>query len=286
MEIKIPFIDARNDESSSINDSTTSKKSPKTSPKIRSITENDVSIEMQEKSERSRSKESPKSLSNLETNSRYKAKIPMIGSGDSPRSNDYFSVATVFSRRSDDSEIISEAVKSVNETSFRKSSERSNEPEAIAAEDSILLLNYADSIEVIKTSEERSEIVTEQTNTINKDISTREVSLKEEQKATYEDDTFEEASSSVESSSSVDEKLKNNLEEDTVISGVKQIKITPHKQTEIVQRIEIEIDEDKLLNLRFLCPFSLFFFLASRCECRCTMLVWRTILADSATISE
>ncbi|XP_043506978.1 hepatoma-derived growth factor-related protein 2-like [Frieseomelitta varia] len=247
MEVKIPFIDAKNDESSSINDSTTSKKSPKTSPKIRSITENDVSIEMQEKSERSRSKEFPKSLSNLETNSRYKAKIPMIGSGDSPRSNDYFSVATVFSRRSDDSEIISEAIKSVNETSFRKSSERSNEPEVIAAEDSVLLSNYAESTieEVIKTSEEKSEIVTEQTNTINKDISMREVSLKEEQKATYEDDTFEEASSSIESSSSVDEKLKNNLEEDTVISGVKQIKITPHKQTEIVQRMVIDEDKDK-----------------------------------------
>ncbi|KOX73390.1 hypothetical protein WN51_14436 [Melipona quadrifasciata] len=247
MEIKIPFIDKKNDESSSVNDSTTSKKSPKTSPKIRSITENDVSIEMQEKSERSKSKKYPKNLSNLKTNSRYKAQIPMIGSGDSPRSNDDFLVATVFSRRSNDSEIISEIISSVNETSLRKSSERSNEPEVIAAEDSVLLSNDAESTieEVIKTSEEKSEIVTDQTNTINKDISIREVSLKEEEKATYEDDTFEEASSSIESSSSVDEKLKNNLVEDTVISGVKQIKITPHKQTEIAQRMMIDEDKDK-----------------------------------------
>lgn len=268
MEIKIPFVNAKNDESSSINDSTTSKKSPKTSPKTKSdVTENDVSIEMQEESERSRSKESSKSLSNLETSSRYKVKISMTGSGDSLRNNDDFSVATVLSRRSNDSEIISEAVKSVNETSFRKSDERSNELEGMVVEDNVLLSNDAESTieEVIKTSEEKSEIVTERSNTMNKGISMREVSLEEEQKTTYEDDTFEEASSSVESSSSVEEKLKDNLEEDTVISGVKQIRITPHKQTEIIQRMVI--DEDKLLNLRFLRSFSLF-FLSCRFECR------------------
>lgn len=245
MEIKIPFNNIKDDESS-ISDSVTLNKPSKTSPKTRSIIE---SIEIEEESKDLRLKEFPESLSNLDTNSKDKVKIPTIGSRDSSRNNDNSSIATAFSRRSDVSETISEAVKSANETSSKKSDEKSYEPEVTMAEDNVPLSNSDNKEttieEVIRLIEEKSEITSEQSNTMNKDISMEKISFKEEQKTRYEDDTFEEASSSIESTSSVEQKLEKSSVEDTVISGVKHIKITPHRQTENVQKTVI--DEDRLL---------------------------------------
>ncbi|XP_012175202.3 uncharacterized protein LOC100643791 isoform X1 [Bombus terrestris] len=245
MEIKIPFNNIKDDESS-ISDSVTLNKPSKTSPKTRSIIE---SIEIEEESKDSRLKEFPESLSNLDTNSKDKVKIPTIGSRDSSRNNDNSSIATAFSRRSDVSETISEAVKSANETSSKKSDEKSYEPEMTMAEDNVPLSNSDNKEttieEVIRLIEEKSEITSEQSNTMNKDISMEKISFKEEQKTRYEDDTFEEASSSIESTSSVEQKLEKSSVEDTVISGVKHIKITPHRQTENVQKTVIDEDRDK-----------------------------------------
>lgn len=248
MEIEISINHEKGDESS-VNDSLTLKKSFMMSPETKSIIEN-KNIEIGEEKDISKTKVSPKNILTLQTISEVKVKIPMLGSGDSSRNSDDSSVATVLSKQSDVSEIISETIKSVNEISSRKSDEKSNISRMIMIEDNVSISNIDDNEttieEVIRISEEKSEITTELSHIMDKNISIEKVSSREERKIHYEDDTFEEASSSVESSSSIEERLKDTLEEDTVISGVKQIKITPHKQTKIIPKTVI--NEDRLLN--------------------------------------
>lgn len=249
MEIEISINHEKGDESSA-NDNLTLKNSFMMSPETKSIIEN-KNIEIGEEKNISKTKVSPKNILTLQTISEVKVKIPMLGSGDSSRNSDNSSVATVLSKRSDVSEIISETIKSVNEISSRKSDEKLNISRMIMIEDNVSISNIDDNEttieEVIRISEEKSEITTELSHIMDKNISIEKVSSREERKIHYEDDTFEEASSSVESASSVEERLKDTLEEDTVISGVKQIKITPHKQTKIIPKTVI--NEDRLLRI-------------------------------------
>lgn len=247
MEIEISINHEKGDESS-VNDNLTLKNSFMMSPETKSIIEN-KNIEIGEEKNISKTKVSPKNILTLQTISEVKVKIPMLGSGDSSRNSDNSSVATVLSKRSDVSEIISETIKSVNEISSRKSDEKLNISRMIMIEDNVSISNIDDNEttieEVIRINEEKSEITTELSHIMDKNISIEKVSSREERKIHYEDDTFEEASSSVESASSVEERLKDTLEEDTVISGVKQIKITPHKQTKIIPKTVINEDRDR-----------------------------------------
>lgn len=248
MEIKISINHEKGDESS-VNNSLTLKKSFMMSPETKSIIEN-KNIEIGEEKEISKAKVSPKNILTLQSISEVKVKIPMLGSGDSSRNSDNSSVATVLSKRSDVSEIISETIKSVNEISSRKSDEKLNISRMIMIENNVSSISNIDDNEttieeIIRINEEKSEITTELSHIMDKNISIEKVSSREERKIHYEDDTFEEASSSIESISSVEER-KNTLEEDTVISGVKQIKITPHKQTKIIPKTVINEERLKI----------------------------------------
>lgn len=260
MEIKIP-INSKDDESV-ISESITLKKSPNASARTKFTRENVINNEIEEENDASRTKESLKDTLNSEPTYKIKTKVP-IGFEDSLRDNDDSTVATVLSRRSDISEIISEAEKYADDFSSRRSDEKSNIPEATVIEDSVLDSNNGNNEtrieEVINISEERSEIISELSNTMDKDISAEKFSNGEDQKTQYEDDTFEEVSSSIESSSSVEERRKNVSVEDTVISGVKQIKIIPHKKIE--NQIEMVINEGRLLKFRYKYsfPFLLLF---------------------------
>ncbi|XP_017761623.1 PREDICTED: uncharacterized protein LOC108551820 [Eufriesea mexicana] len=247
MEIKIP-INSENDKSV-ISDSTTLKKSPEAFITTKFITEDVINNEMEEESDTSKTKESLKDTLNSKSISKIKIKVPMLGFEDPLRDNDDSTAATVLSRHSDISEIISEAEKSVNEFSSRRSDGKSNIPEVTVIEDSVLVSNNGNNEttieEIIKISEERSEIISELSDTMDKDVSVEKVCNGEDRKTQYEDDTFEEVSSSIESSSSVEERQKNISDEDTVISGVKQIKIIPHKQIQNIQKTMIDEGRDK-----------------------------------------
>ncbi|XP_017881876.1 uncharacterized protein LOC108625995 [Ceratina calcarata] len=222
MEVKIPINQGKGDESST-SDIITLKESPKT----KLIPKNDKSIKSEEEKEISKSKESSKSVSTLETGSKAKVK----NSHES-------SVSTMLSEKSNTSEVI----KSVDESSTGRSDGKSNAPEVTEADSTLNTDNNETTIEeAIKTVTEKSESISQASNGMDKDV----LSLKEEPKNRYDDDTFEEASSSSESVNSAVERLNKPSEEDTVITGIKQIKITPHKQVESPPKIPI--NEDKWL---------------------------------------
>lgn len=221
VEVKIPMNQGKGDESS-ISDIITLKESPKTklSPEIMKT------IKVEE--EKVRSKESSKSVSTVESN---KAR-----SKDSRES----SVSTALSEKSNTSEVI----KSAEELSTGRSDGKSNAAEVATEADSTLNTDNNDGTtieEAVKTVTEKSESVSEISDGMEKEV----LSLKEEPRNRYDDDTFEEASSSSESVNSVAERLKKPSEEDTVVTGIKQIKITPHKQVESPQKISV--NEDKWL---------------------------------------
>ncbi|CAL7942159.1 unnamed protein product [Xylocopa violacea] len=248
VEVKIPIKQAEVD-GSSVSDTVTSNQSSGVHSEMRSMLESNKNVDVEEESDVLKTKESPESLSTLGTTSKVSAKDLASRSEDFPRDIDEISVNTMLSQRSDVSDIISEAIKSVSESSSRKSDGKLNVPEVTVVEDSVPLSNTDNNEttieEAIKISEERRESNTELSNATNKEDSVENVSSKEIQKSQYDDDTFEEAFSSVGSSSSIEEKLKKPSEEDTKVSGVKQINITLHKETEDVQKTVVDEDRDK-----------------------------------------
>lgn len=218
-----------------------SKKSSKISPRTK--TEVSVEIESNIRSA-SRTEESPRTISNLESDLKTNSEIKddVLLSEDSRRHGEESSAATIFSKRSVAPETISEAIKSRYEPSSRGSERKSN---VTNPEDDDTTID-----EVIRISDERSEIISELSNAIDKDDHEDEdasnVSSIDEQKLQYENDTFEEASSSTSSTSSTELHLKKSSEElaqGTVISGVKEIKITSLKHAEIIQ--EKVINDEK-----------------------------------------
>ncbi|XP_034190558.2 uncharacterized protein LOC117608911 [Osmia lignaria lignaria] len=210
-----------------------SKKSPKISPRTRTEVSLSVEIEGNIRSA-SRTEESLRTVSNLESDLKTNSQIrdDVLLSEDSRRHGEESSAATIFSKRSAAPETISEVVKSRNE-----GKSNTTNPEDDTTID-----------EVIRISDERSEIISELSNPIDKDEDASNVSSMDEQKLQYENDTFEEASNSSGSSSSTELQLKKSSEElagETVISGVKEIKITSHKQAEIIQEKVINDEKDK-----------------------------------------
>ncbi|XP_017793975.1 PREDICTED: uncharacterized protein LOC108575645 [Habropoda laboriosa] len=235
MEVKIPSSLAKYDESL-VSESLSSKKSSRVSPGKKSMSENYKNDEFEEKSDNSMVIESLKSVSYVESSSKRQDSISSVklevtrqGSGDFSGDNDEY-------RDSDVSEAISEVIKSINESLSRKSEGKFDVQESVMAEESITASNIE---ELIRVSGGRSEVISELSNVVN-------TISGDEQKSRYEDDTFEEPSSS----SSGEGKLKKTSEEEdtrsTMISGVKQIKITPHKRTESIH--EVVVDEDRSMN--------------------------------------
>ncbi|XP_076757214.1 uncharacterized protein LOC143427167 [Xylocopa sonorina] len=247
VEVKIPINPAEVD-GSSVSDSVTLNQSSRVHSEMRSMLESNKNVDVEEESDVLETNESPESLPTLGTTSKASAKDLVSRDEDFPRDGDELSVNTALSQRSDVSDIISEAIKSVSESSSRKSDGKLNVPEVTAVEDSVPLSNTDNNEttieEAIKISDERRESNTELSNAMNKEDSVENVSSKEVQKSQYDDDTFEEAFSSVGSSSSVEENPKKLSEEDTMVSGVKQINITLHKETEDDQK-ETVIDEGR-----------------------------------------
>ncbi|CAK9826823.1 hypothetical protein ANTRET_LOCUS4600 [Anthophora retusa] len=251
MEVKIPSSLARHDESP-VSESSSSRKSSRVSPRTKSISENYRNDVFEEKSDSSTVIESPRSVSYVESSSKgrnsissAKFRINRSGSGDFSRDNNRH-------KDSDVSEIISEVIKSINESSSRKSERKFNVRELALAEENITASNIE---ELIRLSAGRSEVISELSNVV-------DATFGDEQKSRYEDDTFEEPSSS----SSAEEKLRRTSgeeeeeeeeedEEDeaggTMISGVKQIKITPHKKSENnhVTTVEEDGQANRLIEL-------------------------------------
>ncbi|CAK9818678.1 hypothetical protein ANTQUA_LOCUS9898, partial [Anthophora quadrimaculata] len=247
MEVKIPSSLVRHDEFP-VSESSSSRKSSRVSPRTKSISENYRNDMFEEKSDSSTIIESPRSVSYVESSSKgrnsissVKFRINRSGSGDFSRDSNRH-------KDSDVSEIISEVIKSINESSSRKSERKFNVRELALAEENLTASNIE---ELIRLNTGRSEVISELSNVV-------DATSGDEQKSRYEDDTFEEPSSS----SSAEEKLRRTSgeeeeEEDedeaggTMISGVKQIKITPHKKNENnhVTTVEEDRPTNRLIEL-------------------------------------
>ncbi|XP_078043106.1 uncharacterized protein LOC144473266 isoform X2 [Augochlora pura] len=179
---------------------------------------------------------STKSRSIISYQSESRSKSP--GSVDHARSVDDSSVATILSKASEVSEVISE----MDRESSTAKIEIKDTGEKIV-ETSVQESKEEDSKETIETANkisERSEIVSEMSRTLKENDSV----VGEERKIEYESDTFEQISSSTASSSYVEDRSKEVLREqshaDTVRSGVKQVMITVHMQPASAKKIVAE----------------------------------------------
>lgn len=172
----------------------------------------------------STSKESIGTPSNVGFTFKPRVELRRLDSDDPPRINDESSVG---------SEIVSELIKSAEQSSFNKS-EKSIADGQITPKNGVALLHVVNDETTIeeasRISGERSEIVSELFHATDKSIPTNQSQSKSSsnavQKVQYESDTFENASSSTGSSSSAEEQLKTSEEEvaqGTIRSGVKQI---------------------------------------------------------------
>ncbi|XP_076300287.1 uncharacterized protein LOC143218751 [Lasioglossum baleicum] len=183
------------------------------------------------------------SLKSISSESKSKNQRKSAGSMDQPKSSDESSVATILSKPSEISEMISEVVRSGQDSSAGKSDGKVADAEERLTEASVRSLKEdveEDTIEeAIRISEERSEVASELSRTPkeNDDVS---ASLKEEQKVEYESDTFEQASSSAGSSSFVGDGSKEAIRDDSARSGVKQIMITVHMQSASAKKAAVD----------------------------------------------
>ncbi|XP_076653086.1 uncharacterized protein LOC143359201 [Halictus rubicundus] len=165
------------------------------------------------------------------------------------KSIDESSVATILSKPSGVSEIISEVDRSVQETSTGKSDGKVADDEERVTQASVRSLKEdveEDTIEeAIRISGESSEVASEHhASEKNDDVSNG--SFKEEQKVEYESDTFEQASSSTGSSSFVDDESKEALRDESVRSGVKQVMITVHMQPASAKKTPVDESPEEI----------------------------------------
>ncbi|XP_015430411.1 PREDICTED: uncharacterized protein LOC107186953 [Dufourea novaeangliae] len=251
IHITVPSLCTK-DDNPSISKSSSKKKSTQESPKnsLKSL-EEDTDVSVHEGSV-SISKESSRVSSLNRTTTKFKTRNEMNTAGSVIRKiTAKSSEDTILSEASAASEIISEMIKSAEESLTVKSDGKVNvlkerisvhEPEADGDEGTI--------DEVIRISAEGSEIVSE---IVNRSRGVPNASSREEQRVQYESDTFEEASISTASSSFTEQRSKKTFQEeireDTVRSGVKQIMITPHKQIRCSQKITVDERDKKIVEL-------------------------------------
>ncbi|XP_053984085.1 uncharacterized protein LOC128879192 isoform X1 [Hylaeus volcanicus] len=214
-----------------------------------SLADEDTDVQLKERYI-STGKKSPRPVSNLNSTSReYNFHAEDKVQVQTPESvnlakNEQSSIATILSETSDGSEIqsviVSEAIESVDVDSMtRRSRRKPNTSQEPMVQNSIKKSNIGDDgvtiDQVLGTSDERSEIISELSKAMNEVGDLSKESSKE-----YESDTFEEDFSSTASLSSMENRsMKASTEKPvriTIRSGVKQIMITSHKRTESVQK--------------------------------------------------
>ncbi|XP_076684529.1 uncharacterized protein LOC143377299 [Andrena cerasifolii] len=158
------------------------------------------------------------SIKELSSSFKARVKLETPDSRDLLRSSEGSSVATMLSEASGGSEVVSELARSAEMLKLDVHGETTAESSAHGLDSEQKTIE-----EVVDTPADKSQ--------------SRGSSM-EVQRVQYESDTFEEASSSIGSFSSAEERLKKASEgkvaQDTIRSGVKQIMITPHKQAEAV----------------------------------------------------
>ncbi|XP_076237488.1 uncharacterized protein LOC143181129 [Calliopsis andreniformis] len=263
VQVKIPFFQKKEDSTiSSKNESPQESSENFSKPHLKTFVADDNSDATDEKGSSSISAESTKTPSNVDFTFKDSIEVKRLDSENPQRNNDESSVTTILSKASGGSEIVSDLVRFVEESTPSKSERKSIANEENIAEPSVSSMtaeNDETTIEeVIRISGEKSEIISDSSYVSDKSVlmnqSQSKSSSNKVQKIQYESDTFEEASSSTDSSSSRVEEQKKTSEEDvaqnTIRSGVKQIMITPHKQTEFsVQKIVSDNRDKEIIEL-------------------------------------